>query len=283
MEKKFNTKEYIKLLGEELVFEFNKAGMTTHPHAVGGGREQSARTKLKSILPAGIGVGSGFVIDSFGNTSQQCDIILYEENFAMKFIVNGDYTNTYYNCESVIAVGEIKSVASMTEVKDAIDKLAKIKRLKRYNNDGYNTRNYLSATAIRNSLKNDKLEYNSDNDTHSQIFTFLMCQKLEAKTDSIVNYMKEACEKECEYINKILSTEGAYLSYLDTERTPMCIMPGKIDSNAVFNLVDNEYAFNHFVKNLVEFILMAKTVPLNYGRYLAIDLRYQDLKEIVYI
>lgn len=39
MEKKFNTKEYIKLLGEELVFEFNKAGMTTHPHAVGGGRE----------------------------------------------------------------------------------------------------------------------------------------------------------------------------------------------------------------------------------------------------
>lgn len=138
MNDKFNTKEYVKMLGEELVFEFNKAGMTTHPHAVGGGRENSARMKFKNILPAGVGVGSGFVIDSYGNTSQQCDIILYEENFAMRFIVNEDQANTYYNCESVIAVGEVKSVASMTEVKDAVIKLGKVNQLKRYNDDGYN-------------------------------------------------------------------------------------------------------------------------------------------------
>ena len=49
--------------------------MTTHLHAVGRGRKNSARIKLKNILPAGVGVGSGFVIDSYGNTSQQCDII----------------------------------------------------------------------------------------------------------------------------------------------------------------------------------------------------------------
>ncbi len=80
METSFNLKEYIKILGQELVSEFEKAGIMTHPGAVGAGRETSAKQKLKQILPAGVGVGSGFVIDSFGHTSRQCDIILYEEN-----------------------------------------------------------------------------------------------------------------------------------------------------------------------------------------------------------
>lgn len=52
----------------------------------------------------------------------------------------------------------------MTEVKDAIIKLSKVDQLKRYNNDGYNYRTYLSATTIRNSLGDEKIEYNSDGD-----------------------------------------------------------------------------------------------------------------------
>ena len=281
MNESFNTQEYIKMLGEELVFEFNKAGMTTHPHAVGGGRENSARIKLKNILPAGVGVGSGFVIDSYGNTSQQCDIILYEENFAMKFNVNGNSENTYYNCESVIAVGEVKSVASMTEVKDATIKLSKVNQLKRYNDDGYDYRKYLSATTIRNSLGDEKIEYNSDGDTLKQIFTFLLCQDLNAKTSSIIKFMQEECNKECEYINKILSTTGAYISFLDTKQYPIKVMPGKIGANSVFNMVDNKYAFNHFVHNLIDFITHATTVPLNYGRYISVPMKIDDLKEII--
>ncbi len=281
MNESFNTQEYIKMLGEELVFEFNKAGMTTHPHAVGGSRENSARIKLKNILPAGVGVGSGFVIDSYGNTSQQCDIILYEENFAMKFNVNGNSENTYYNCESVIAVGEVKSVASMTEVKDAIIKLSKVNQLKRYNDDGYNYRKYLSATTFRNSLGDEKIEYNSDGDTLKQIFTFLLCQDLNAKTSSIIKFMQEKCNKECEYINKILSTTGAYISFLDVKQNPIKVMPGKIGANSVFNMVDNKYAFNHFVYNLIDFMTHAATVPLNYGRYISVPMEIDDLKEII--
>lgn len=281
MKNNFNVQDYIKFLGEELVHEFSVAGMTTHPHAVGSGRENSARLKLKNILPAGVGVGSGFVIDSYGNTSQQCDIILYEENFAMKFAVNNDQANTYYNCESVIAVGEVKSVASMTEIRDAINKLRQVKRLKRYNDDGYNTRNYLSATAVRNSLGDEKLEYNSDENTMGQIFTFLLCQDLKAKTQSIVSSMDEMCDKECEYINRIISTNGAYISFLDTTRNPIKVLPGRIGANAVFNMMDNQYVFNHFIHGLVDFITHATTVPLNYGRYLSMPMTINDLKEII--
>ncbi len=283
MQSHFNTQEYVKMLGEELVFEFCKAGMTTHPHAVGGGRENSARMKLKNILPAGVGIGSGFVIDSFGNTSGQCDIILYEENLAMKFVVNDDQTNAYYNCESVIAVGEVKSVASMTEIRDAVDKLVKVKQLKRFNDDGYNFRHYLSATATRDSLGEEKKEYNSDDNPLGQIFTFIICQKLNASTASIINYMKEKCVKECEYVNKILSTDGAYISYLNLQSNPVKVMLGRMQADSVYNLVDNEYAFNYFIHNLVDFISHGISVPIDYTRYLSVPLKLSDMKEIIYI
>lgn len=100
--------------------------------------------KLKSILPHGVGVGSGFVIDSFGNTSSQCDLIIYEEEFALKFIINNDDTYAYYNCESVIAVGEIKSDASIVDIEDSFKKLKKIRELIRYRENDNRFRCYLS-------------------------------------------------------------------------------------------------------------------------------------------
>lgn len=282
MKKTFSPKEYIKFLGKELVSEFEKAGMTTHSHAVGGGRENSAREKLKSILPSGIGVGSGFVIDSFGNTSKQCDIILYEENYAMKFIINGDDSNAYYNCESVIAVGEIKSVASTKEVKDAIEKLSVIKKLKRQNDDGYNIRKYLTSTALRNSLGDEKALYDNTKDPMSQIYTFLLCQKINMKTENIINCMNSLCKNHYEYINKIVSTDGAYISYLDTrDSQEYKLLPSRIDATAAYNLIDNEYSFNYFIHDLINFVSHAITVPLNYVRYLSMPLKMSDLKEIL--
>lgn len=171
----------------------------------------------------------------------------------------------------------------MAEIKDAVKKLSKVNQLKRYNDDGYNYRKYLSATAIRNNLGDEKIEYNSDSDTLKQIFTFLLCQELNAKTASIIKCMKEKCNKECEYINKILSTSGAYISFLDTQQDIARVLPGRIGADSVFNMVDNQYAFNHFVHNLVDFIAHATTVPLDYGRYLSLPMQVEDLKEILTI
>lgn len=47
-------------------------------------------------------------------------ILVCVDIVAMKFSVNGNQANTYFNCESVIIVGDVKSVVSMTEVKDAV-------------------------------------------------------------------------------------------------------------------------------------------------------------------
>lgn len=43
MESSFNLKEYIRILGQELVSEFEKAGIMAHPAAVGAGREARAK------------------------------------------------------------------------------------------------------------------------------------------------------------------------------------------------------------------------------------------------
>ncbi len=40
--------------------------------------------------------------------------------------------------------------------------------------------------------------------------------------------MKEKCNKECEYINKILSTSGAYISFLDTRQDIARVLLGRI-------------------------------------------------------
>lgn len=171
----------------------------------------------------------------------------------------------------------------MAEIKDAVKKLSKVNQLKRYNDDGYDFRKYLSAMAIRDSLGDEKIEYNSDSDTFKQIFTFLLCQELNAKTASIIKCMKEMCNKECEYINKILSTSGAYISFLDTQQDLPRVLPGRIGADSVFNMVDNQYAFNYFVHNLVDFIAHATTVPLEYGRYLSLPMHTEDMKEILTI
>lgn len=54
MENNFDQRLYIKYLGEELISEFSRASMMTQPVAIGSGREQSAKQKLKLILPAGV-------------------------------------------------------------------------------------------------------------------------------------------------------------------------------------------------------------------------------------
>lgn len=279
METTFSTKDYIKELGNELVHEFNKAGMTTHPHAVGTGREISAKKKLKSILPAGIGIGSGFVIDSFGNTSKQCDIILYEEAFALKFILNDNEDYAYYNCESVIAVGEVKSDASSSELKDAINKLAIIKGMKRQNRNGYNTRKYFTSTTVTHCLGELPIPYSSQNDGLKQIYTFLLCRSLNVPTEKVLKYIKERCNELYMYPNSIVSTKGTYISYIKQEEDKYTLVPSRNEANLMYNLVDNDYTFNYFIHNLLDFISAANTVPLNYNQYLSVPLSTDDLKE----
>ena len=60
------------------------------------------------------------------------DIVLYEKDFCPVYSVNRDPSTTYYPCEGVIAVGEIKSRITSEELEDIFNKIASVKRLRRY-------------------------------------------------------------------------------------------------------------------------------------------------------
>lgn len=267
MEETFNPQEYVKDLGEDIVRDFQKAGKTTQTVAVGSARESSTKEKLQAVLPAGIGIGSGFVIDSYGNTSKQCDIILYEKDYALQFINNGDKNNAYYNCESVVAVGEVKSDADKDDVEDIIEKLATIKKLKRYNNNGYVYRKILSCTTITDNMT-EVIPYNTDNEPFKQIFTFGICQNLKVKTETILSILKEKCTDKFQYFNRIISVNGSYLGYLKENNQSQNTLISSVDATKLFRIENEQYSFNYFLNDLLFFISKGLSVPLNFERYL---------------
>ena len=132
MQSNFDPIAYATFVGEELVSSFARAGMGTTPDHVGSAREASVRERLASLLPASIAVGSGCVIDSHGGTSRQMDVVLHEKHICPVYSLNkNDPSATYYPCEGVIAVGEIKSDMTSRELEDTFAKIVSVKRLRR--------------------------------------------------------------------------------------------------------------------------------------------------------
>ena len=132
MERNFDSDAFIRRIGERLVDEFKDAKAGTTPATVGSAVEQPVRDQLEQVLPRGIAVGEGFVIDSYGGTSRQQDVVLYERDICPVFSINRTPQTTYYPCEGVIAVGEIKSSLDRDSLQDAFEKVASVKRLRRH-------------------------------------------------------------------------------------------------------------------------------------------------------
>ena len=132
MDNAFDVDEHIARIGARLVREFDEARAATSPTAVGDAMESPVRKQLEQLLPRGIAVGSGFVIDSYGATSSQTDVVLYERDICPVFSINDTPGTTYYPCEGVIAVGQVKSTLTKTLLEDEFKKIASVKRLQRY-------------------------------------------------------------------------------------------------------------------------------------------------------
>ncbi|MXZ25070.1 MAG: hypothetical protein F4Y80_09440 [Caldilineaceae bacterium SB0665_bin_21] len=132
MQRNFDPVSYAIDVGRELISSFTQAGQATTPGLVGSARETPTRKRLEHLLPSGIAVGSGCVIDSYGGTSKQMDVVLYENHLCPEYSINDDPATTYYPCEGVIAVGEIKSCMASTDLEDTFAKIASVKKLRRF-------------------------------------------------------------------------------------------------------------------------------------------------------
>lgn len=260
MKETFNVNEYVNSLGEELVLAFNKSKLATHTVANGSSKEKSVINKLKDILPKGIDVGKGFVYDSFGNVSNQCDIVIYEKDFCIKLSLNSDDENCYYNCESVIAVGEIKSCIASKELLDCCKKFINLNKLKRYvnNHNRSSNRQYMSKMALSHSFNNDELERTP----FDRIYKFILCEKINLSFEKIVEIIDSNITSKDEMFNTLLDLNGRHILF--SKNGKISISP--YFSDTIFE-DNNKNNFAYFIYLLIHFINHGTTTPLDYGAY----------------
>ena len=197
MDQGFDPDKFIARIGQRLVENFDDARAGTTPVTVGDAMEQPVRDQLEQILPRGIAVGEGFIIDSEGGTSKQTDVILYERDICPKFSINDTPGTTFYPCEGVIAVGEVKSTLDRRTLRDAFEKIASVKKLQRRAIHDFmphptsgkpivQRRNYGS---LQTSPIVDITE-RPDLDGTSQIFGFVVAGELEVKAETFCDAFK---------------------------------------------------------------------------------------------
>lgn len=94
--------------------------------------EELVRVALRAVLPEWIGVEHGFVVDSFGFTSRQQDIVLFERMRSPVFRTLTDGVGPgNFPCECVIATGEVKAGTYSRWVRDVFQKSESVKRMRR--------------------------------------------------------------------------------------------------------------------------------------------------------
>ena len=199
MQRNFDPISYAIDVGRELVSSFAQAGQATTPGLVGSAREAPTRKRLEHLLPQGIAVGTGCVIDSHGGTSKQMDVVLYEKHLCPEYSINEDPATTYYPCEGVIAVGEIKSSMASTDLEDTFAKIASVKKLRRYtrrSDDGLGLGATVPYRVYGASIPmhgTEAEEFDQDTKPFDQIFGFALAGSLALQPETLcTKYAKMA-------------------------------------------------------------------------------------------
>jgi len=185
----FDASDFVARLGHGLINEFEEARHATTSPLVGEAIETPVRKRLQQVLPRGIAVGSGCVIDSYGNCSRQQDVVLYEQGICPVFSINDTPQSTYYPCEGVIAVIEVKSTLASGELEDAFEKIASVKRLRRFDvyssgpGDPYLQHRRYEGTQMANVVKfSDPKEM--ERRGLSQVFGAVLTERLRVSSDT---------------------------------------------------------------------------------------------------
>ena len=286
MDKTFDFSKFIQQVGEELVRSFADGSSATTPGLVGEAREMAILKKLEKLLPPAIGVGTGCVIDSFGNTSKQMDVILFEKEYCPVFSINDSPKASYYPCEGVLATGEIKSELTKKELLDIFKKSKSVKGLQRYSvakQSGASWK-YTPYRHFGNNLSiatTPEDSYDQKNKSRDQIYFFAICGENRMAKETL----------RTEY-TKLLNEYSIYSPNLFVDLTDFVIVFLKNANNDFGNIMVNSYIdtdyfaisqkrennFAFTLRILRNFFTEARTVPIiAYERYFDIEEKILNL------
>jgi hypothetical protein len=195
MENKFDSRAFIKDIAKDLVSNFDGAAKATTPGLKGAARENAVRKKLEYLLPSGIGVGTGCVIDHEGRVSKQQDVVLYEKNICPIFSINDTPETTYYPCEGVIAVGEIKTSIGKAEIEDCFSKIESVKKLRRL---ALKSKSALLGYEVVSFRKYGNMvgfdcskdeQFDQENNPYDQIYGFVLCGNFSVAVETLCGHI----------------------------------------------------------------------------------------------
>ena len=225
------------------VFVDEKTKKLFHTGEFGTYRELVSKEFLKSFIPRKLDIGTGFVI-SPNDKSTQCDLIIYDSSITP--FLQSNELQRFYPVETVVGIGEIKSVMTKAQLKQAINKLAKVKKMK-------------SEVPNATIFPDSEFKYNSKNNPYDNIFTFIICQKFDF--DVLKIDMNELYSKGVKYWhrhNLILSIEDGLLLYnlpQDNKNVPFpypFLEDEKTNKYVKYNPNNKYFHFKAFVKYIYD-------------------------------
>lgn len=119
--------DYLKL--SPSIFESGEnKNKLSHAGEFGRFREKLLQNFLTQFLPARLAVGDGFLVPFLEKRSTQCDAIIYDRDSSPHMVSAGGLV--MFPPEVCAAVGEVKSSLTMEKAKEALEKLAEIKKIR---------------------------------------------------------------------------------------------------------------------------------------------------------
>jgi len=279
MEQSFDAVSYAVDVGRELIASFETAARATTPGLVGSARELPVRKKLEHLLPVGIGVGSGCIIDSFGGTSKQQDVVLYEKAFCPIFSVNETPETTYYPCEGVIAVGEVKSTIASKELSDIFEKIRSVKGLKRFTKKSKSVLLGTESVCYRHYGSNVTFEGTPDEEfdqkgkPFDQIFGFAIAGSLGVTDETFCEKFSELASKTDDHLspNLMVLLNAGVVFPLSQGAKPTILLSQK-DATGFYFGNQGEKNFQFLLSRLYQVYRQGRTVEFSaFDRYITRD------------
>lgn len=120
--------EYWQGVAQRLQVEadvFNR--LIEHNAEQGRENEASLMEVVRRLLPPSVGVGTGIVIDSDGRRSQQCDLIVFDQNASPNMLAQT--SQMLFPVETVRLVIEVKTTVNKAEIDDVAAKIETLRAL----------------------------------------------------------------------------------------------------------------------------------------------------------
>lgn len=145
----------------------SKRNNLKHPGEFGTYREAITTDFLSAFLPQRFQIDSGFIVNAEGRVSRQIDIVVYDSALAPP--LESKQRQRFFPIESVVAIGEVRSDLTKERLVDGLQRLSEVKRM----------RNGAGSAPTQRWWGINKSEYDPATIPFDQIFTFLVCSKID--------------------------------------------------------------------------------------------------------